>query len=542
MTFKNSIVYINQFFFFIFSQLRKIYLNSNIYNKKISKGDIYEFIYKPSPSLLDCIIKYSKKKNDINDFTFNEIWSKKNLKEKDFKTLHNFFWVFTLDLNSSKEKIQSIISNWIELNHKYNDKIWSTDTLSKRIISWISNSKITYENSSSEYKEKFNEQVKKQINHLIYEIDSSKWIYDKMIGCSAIILTGLAYNNKKILDYGLNLLKKIIKFSFDRENFPKSRNIRQLNFYFKYFILIREWLKESQNEVPEYLDETIFYIGQAYSLIHRNNDRTFLFNGNQITNNFEFGSYLKRLGYNFKNENHEVGGYVILRNNKYTLAMDVGNVPEKKFSRDYQSGPLSFELISNKKKVIVNSGYFQNYKHQLNFISKTTASQSTLSVENHSASKFSRSSNGFYEVDNTIKISDKKVFLENNYWSIEASHDGYFKRFGINHHRKLEFIQDKGKLIGKDIIYKKQKYKSTNFEIRFHLEPETKIMQTQDGKTIYIDLENEGWKFTGKNCNVNFETGLYFGKKNNFVENQNIVISGTVDKNKEEISWELEKI
>ena len=41
--------------------------------------------------------------------------------------------------------------------------------------------------------------------------------------------------------------------------FTKSRNIRQLVFYLKYFILIREWLKDSQNEIPEYLNEKIFY-------------------------------------------------------------------------------------------------------------------------------------------------------------------------------------------------------------------------------------------------------------------------------------------
>ena len=62
MTIKNSLIYINKFFFLISDQFRKIYLNSDIYNKKLSKGNIYNFIYKPSPSLLDCLIKYSKKK------------------------------------------------------------------------------------------------------------------------------------------------------------------------------------------------------------------------------------------------------------------------------------------------------------------------------------------------------------------------------------------------------------------------------------------------------------------------------------------------
>tara|TARA_B100000902_G_C27306885_1_gene915992 strand:+ start:546 stop:2177 length:1632 start_codon:yes stop_codon:yes gene_type:complete len=543
MTLKNSLIYVNQFFFFVSNQFRKIYLNSNIYNKKISKGNINNFIYKPSPSLLDCLIKYSKKKNNINDFSFNEVWSKKNLKEKDFKNLHNFFWLFALDLNSSKNEVQSIILNWIDINSKYHDQSWSIDILSKRIIAWISNSKITYENGNEEYKKKFDELIKRQINHLINEIDRSKRIDDKVIGCSAIILTGLAYDDKKkFLDYGLNLLKKIIKFSFDKNNFPKSRNIRQLNFFLKYFILIREWLKESQNDIPEYLDEIIFYLGQSYNLIHKNVDGSFLFNGNQLIKNFRFENYLKRLGYNFKSESNETGGYIFLKNNKYALAMDVGSPPEKKFSNDYQAGPLSFEFLSNKKKVIINSGYFQNYKHQLNFISKTTACQSTLSIQNHSTVQFNKMSDGSVEVDNTFKINDKKVFTNKDSWLLEASHDGFNKRFGIIHHRKIEFFHEKAKMIGTDKILKKPNFKPSSFEIRFHLDPESKIMKTQDGKTIYIDINNEGWKFTGKNCNINFETGLFFGLKNNFIENQNIVISGTVSKNEQKIIWELEKI
>ena len=83
-------------------------------------------------------------------------------------------------------------------------------------MAWISNSKLTYENSSENYKEKFDGLIQKQINHLINEIDRSKWVDDKMIGCAAIILGGLAYHEKeKFLNYGLNLLKKhILQFHY----------------------------------------------------------------------------------------------------------------------------------------------------------------------------------------------------------------------------------------------------------------------------------------------------------------------------------------
>ena len=61
----------------------------------------------------------------------------------------------------------------------------------------------------------FNRNIKKQVNHLINEINRSKWVNDKMIGCASIILSGLSYRDEKYLNYGLNLLKKIINFSFD---------------------------------------------------------------------------------------------------------------------------------------------------------------------------------------------------------------------------------------------------------------------------------------------------------------------------------------
>ena len=65
MFFKNSSNYFGQFFFFISNYIKNIYLNSNIYNKKISKINDKNLEYKPSPTLLDCLINYEKKKNKI---------------------------------------------------------------------------------------------------------------------------------------------------------------------------------------------------------------------------------------------------------------------------------------------------------------------------------------------------------------------------------------------------------------------------------------------------------------------------------------------
>ena len=543
MIFKSSINFINNSLIFVKKNFHSLYLNSNLYNKKISSFNNHSLEYRPSPSLLDCLIKYDKKKINIENYSLNKIWDNQKLNKKNYNNLNSFFWLFSLDLKSSKKHTQNIILQWIEKNQKYNSKSWEIDIIAKRIIAWISCSNLTYEDGDLNYKEKFNSLVKKQTNHLVNEIEKSEWIDDKMIGCAAIILTGLTYQDKiSYLNSGLNLLKKIIKFSFDNDGFPKSRNIKKLNFYLKYFVLIREWLKESQNEIPEYIDENIYYLGQAYAFIWKNNKKDFLFNGNHETNNVEFDKYLKRLGYNFKNQNNELGGYAILNNKKIGLAMDIGPSPNEKFSSNYQAGSLSFEIISSGKKLICNSGYFQNEKHKLNELSKSTAVHSTLTLDDRSSCKFTKNLGSLSKVSQGLRIIKKNIIFEKNYWKISSAHDGYLKQYGVIHEREIEFYPEQMKFIGHDNIISRNNKKHLKFEIRFHLEPNVKVMKTQDNKSILIDLDSEGWKFKSNDNSINIDNGLYFGKENSFTDNQNLFISGMTNTENQTIKWELTKL
>jgi len=535
-------IHINQFFFNIFNKLRKLYLNSNFYDKKISKVDDKDFIYKPSPYLLSSLIKYQKKKFKIDDFSTDEIWNNKNLNEKEYKRLNNFYWFFSLDLKSSKQTTQSIITKWILNNYKYNHKSWDFDLTAKRIISWLSCHNLTYQECEKKYKDKFNKIIKKQSNHLINEIKKSELLDDKLIGCASIILVGLCYQNEKYyLSFGSSILKKISKLALDNYGFPKSRSIKQLVFYLKYFILIREWFKESQVNIPEHINETIYYLGQGYAFFEKNTGSSFLFNGNNISKNDDFDNYLKKLGYKFKNDNQEFGGYIILRDKKICLIMDVGSTPNLKYTKDYQSGALSFEIISNGKKLITNCGYYKKENSKLNQLSKSTAAQNTLIIDDNSSCKFTKM-NGTFLVKNGLRIIKKETIFEKNYWKINASHDGYQKKYNSIHEREIEFYPEKMSFIGVDKIIKKKTNNNYQFDIRFHVEPNIKLMKTQDNKTILIELNDEGWKFTCDNYDINIDNGLYFGNKNLYSENQNIFITGVSNNQIENIKWEIKKI
>ncbi len=537
----NSLGIFGQFYFNVRESLRSIYQSSNFYEKKISKTFDNNFEYKPSPHLLSSIIKYQNKKYKIEDFAIESIWQN-NLSSKDYEKLNNFFWFFSLDLKSSKRTTQTVIKNWISKNTKYQKKSWEFDLTAKRIISWLSNHQLTYQDSDKEYRSTFNHMIQKQTNHLLNEIKNSNKLENKMIGCAAIILTGLTYKNEKqYLDDGLNLLKNIIKYSIDNQGFPKSRNIRQLIFYLKYFIIIREWFKESQNLIPEYINETIYYLGSSYAFIWQNIKQDIFFNGNFSSENTEFDQYLKRFGYNFKNQINELGGYTILKNKKIILAADIGSSPNKSFSYDYQAGALSFEIFSNNKKLISNAGYYSDKNSKFNKLSRATALHNTLTIEDYSSCNFKKDQISLM-IDKGIKVSNKNIIFENNYWKISGTHDGYLIKFGAIYEREIEFYPEQMKFIGYNKLFRKLANKEIKFDIRFHLDPETKVMKTQDNKSILIETEYEGWKFSCDNFDINIENGLHFGNKNSYKENQNIFISGINNDKEQIIKWEIIKL
>ncbi len=537
----NSFGFLSQLYYGLKNNFKKIYQNSNFYEKKISKTFNSNFQYKPSPHLLSSIIKYQSKKYRIEDFAVDTIWQR-GMNSKDYEKLNNFFWFFSLDLKSSKETTQSIIKNWVKDNGKYNKNTWEFNLTSKRIIAWLSNHQLTYQDSDNEYRLMFDHMIQKQSNHLLSEIKSRYEFENKLIGCSAIILTGLAYKNEtNYLKSGLGILKNIMKSSIDNQGFTKSRNIKQLVFYLKYLIIIREWFKESQNIVPDYIDETIFYLGSSYAFIWKNIGIDIFFNGNYYSKNNDFDQYLRRFGYTFKNEVNELGGYAILKNKKIILAMDVGSSPGKIFSKDYQYGALSFEIFSNQKKLITNSGYFSDKNNKLNKISRSTALHSTLTIEDYSSCSIKKFKNNIV-IYNGLKVLKKNIVYKKNYWKISGSHDGYLRKFGIIHEREIEFYPEQNKFVGYDKIFRKKPNREIKFDIRFHLTPNSKVMKTQDNKSILIELEDEGWKFLCDELDINIDNSLYFGNKNSYNNNQNIFISGMSKKNEQIIKWEIIKL
>ena len=532
-----------------FLSIRNFYFRSSFYNKKLITFVPDRIIYSPSTYLSASLTTISNDFYKITNIAPELLW-KTSVKDKlKFENLHSFLWLTRLDRKNSKIITKEIIKSWIDIFFNYDPNTWEMEITARRIIAWSSNTDITFENSDKIYKENFFLSLIKQSNFLSKNLNNLFYEPSKIICCAAIILSGMIFKENN-LNYkiGIKELEKIIKNYFDDTGFPKSRNPEEVFICIKYLILIREWHKEAQKPIPNFLNEIISKCGNCYALLSCSNNQFPLFNGATEINYKDYDIFLKNLKYKFINKSHEIADLIKIKKKKFEFFIDCGNPPPNTFAKYYQAGCLAFELISNRQKVICNSGYGKYLSPKLSSIGRSTAAHSTLYINDTSSCIFqkNRSINKVYgnSLVHKHKVIKKNYTEDKDFYSIAAAHNGYEKKFGYIHTRSIKISKKEDKIFGLDELKKTKNFSNLlNYFIRFHIYPDTKIVKTMAGNSILISLSNgEGWSLLSETNNFEIEKNIFLGNKRKIINNESISMSGKITGEIISIKWMIERV
>ncbi len=523
--------------------LKKIYFSSDLYNKSLKSNTPRLIHHNPNPFLLSIITDYKEESFKISEIDPNLFWIED--KKKNSKRLHNFFWLNLIDRKTDSKNIKKIIYLWMLRNSKYKKNIWETSSLSARITSWILNIDIILDNANFDFKKNFLDNIISQSNHLKKIIKFEKNYLKKIEIFTALILSGLVFNeyedNYKI---GIKELENLVKNFFDEDGFPLSRNPKDLLFLSRYLIFCKKIIKDAQKYVPEFLENIIEKNITCLNFIKYPDGQLPLFNGSSINFIDQLDEHLK---INIKNKNTKniLGGLFKLKQKNHIVFFDVGEPPKKKFSKSYQSGPLSFEYFLDGVKIISNSGFGDNISNKAELLSRLTACQSTLTLNDTSVNKFERNStiNKVFgnSVKDTFKIYDLDIKNENNLISCSATHNGYEKRFSCTHKREIFFDKKNNHLGGADYIFKKKDGIPVRYAFRFHINPEFTVVKTMGGNSALIQLsKNKSLIFTVIDEALDIEKSIFLGGKK-ILDNTCITINGNLVNKNKSFTWEIKK-
>ncbi len=525
--------------------IKKIYFTTGFYKKTLVSKVPSQFFFFPNPFLMSSFTNYKKFAFQINNLDPNKFWNQ-NYSSKEKKELHNFLWLSSIDRKDNSTTLREIISIWNLNNLKYKSLIWETSVISKRIMSWILNADIILKNSNFEFKRNFIESIVIQTNHLKknlkYEIDHQK----KVEVIAALILSGLVFKEyEENYDLGFNELEKLIQTFFDEEGFPITRSPYDLLVLTKYFLLIKEVVKDAQKYIPDYLDKIIEKNLECLKQITTPLNTLPLFNGSVEDDLTNFYDYIDHFKIKIKKPKKNLGGIHVLKNKKDVIYFEAGNPPKKNFSSNYQSGPLSFEYFCDDNKIITNSGFGINISDKARLLSRFTSSQSSLCINDTSIVGFEKNNimNKAYGylIKRDFKILDLEYKNDINETQVGAGHDAYLKNFGCIHKRKLSIDKITNKIIGQDKILQKKVNSKIKYDVRFHLYPGLTAVKTIGGNTLLIQInKNKALLFSSKEKNLKIEKSIFFGGYK-VLDNYCIVISGTMDNEEKTIDWEIIK-
>ena len=520
---------------------KKIYFSSRNYNKSLETKTPQQVYYNPNPFLLSIITSYNDQSFKISEIDPNVFWLEE---KKDVQSMHSFFWLNLINRKTDHKNLKKIIYIWMLKNSNYSKEIWETSTLSARIISWILNIDIILSNSTFDFRKNFLNCIVSQTNHLKNNIKFEKDFSKKIQILTTIILTGLVFKEyDKNFDFGLRELETLVKDFFDKDGFPFSRNPNDLIFFSKYLIFCKEIIKDSQKYIPEFLEEIIEKNLKCIHFIKTPNNQMPLFNGANLTKFNQIEKYLE----SFKpdNKNNNLGGLYKVKHKNHFLFMDIESPPQKKFSKSYQSGPLSFEYFVDGIKIITNSGFGNLISKKIEKLSRLTACQSTLTINDTSITRFEKSEmiNKVFgnSIQNSFKSFDHSSINASDLIGCSASNNGYEKKFGCIHKRELYINKESSFLKGVDHIYKAKDGYPIRYAFRFHINPELNVVKTMSGSSALIQIsKNKSLIFNVNNENLEIEKSIFLGEKK-IIDGTCITISGNLVNKNKILNWEIKK-
>ncbi len=539
------------FFYFLairinlLKNLKKIYFSTNKYKVSLITKRPQKIDFFPNTFHFSCFTNYENFSFKVRDVSSENFWDQTKNK-KDENKLNEFLWLNLIDRKTDNAIIRKILTIWIEKNQKINTRAWKTSVTCKRVLSWMFNANLVINSTNKSFQNIFFESMVIQINHLKLNYKFEKSPEKKIEIISAIIISGLFFKEFfENFNFGVKELEKIKNNFFDIDGFPLTRNPYDLLIFCKHFILIKECTKDAQKYVPDFLDEIIEKNLSCLKKITTPDKKIPLFNGSIESNLNDFYNYIDKLNIKSKLLKKNVGCLEILKNKKEFILFDVGEPPNKSLSKNYQSGPLSFEYYNEKEKIITNCGFGLNISPKAAFLSRLTSAQSTLCLNDTSIVKFERNKilNSAFgtSINGTFKIFEKGHHETDEEITSYASHNAYVQKFGYIHKRTICVKKNNSDVVGYDDLIHKKNNSKVNYVIRFHLNPGLDASLTIGGKSVLIKLKkNKSILFLCDQGIISVEKSIYLGGTK-ILNNLCISLSGSVNSENKTINWRIKK-
>jgi uncharacterized heparinase superfamily protein len=237
-------------------------------------------------------------------------------------------------------------------------------------------------------------------------------------------------------------------------------------------------------------------------------------------------------------------GFQRLAGGATVVVADCAPPPASRLARGGCASTLAFELSDGPQRIIVNCGGDRPWAalpHAISEALRTSAAHSTLVL----ADSNSTAIHGDGSLGKGVTLVELDRQEQETASRIEATHDGYVRRLGLQHRRKLALSSDGKELGGEDVLLPSGARKATGtigIALRFHLAPGVEATATADGLGALLRIDGGPlWQFRCRGGSLAIEESIWIDGAGRPASTSQLVMTGETPAGGTSISWALKR-
>lgn len=467
------------------------------------------------------------------------------------RALLGFGWLRHLraaDSEIARARARTLIDDWISVQGRYRGPSWDAEVTARRIISWISHSPLILEGADRAHYRRFMRSLSRQVRYLKRATQNAPEGMPKLTCIIALNFAGLCIS-------GFPRLQSQASTWFDEELVHQiladgghiSRDPNSIVELLLDLLPLRQTFTASNIPPSSALLNAIDRMMPMIRFFRHGDGSFALFNGMSATAADTLATVLAyddTHGKPIGNALHS--GYQRLDAANTVIIVDSGSPPPADVSDHAHAGCLSFEMSSGAARIIVNCGRPMIDNQDWQRAARTTAAHSTVSIEDTSSCTFSENDRLEQLAGILIVAGPKHVTVKRNERDdeimLDMAHDGYGPAFGVIHERIMSLSKSGQTLKGRDNFVSRRANTNPAFAVRFHLHPDVKVAQVQNGDALLLTLTNEEiWAFTAEGAKITLEESVFLSEPHGARPSSQIVLYGRTAHQKS-VAWVIHRV
>ena len=462
--------------------------------------------------------------------------------------LNSFAWLRDLSTVAARAQgapvAERLMRMWLAQHaDTVSDPAWRPDILGRRIMFWIAHAPLILSSADLIYRSKVLNTLARGARHLDRSADKAAPGPRRMAAWSGVVTAGLLIpGGDPRRSFGEAGLARAINASLSSDGGVVSRSpLGQVDALMT-LTMLRAAYAARRSDPPPSLEEALTrMVPPLLAVCH----------GDRATGSWQGGGPISASmvdavvgATNVRTRplrQPREWGYQRIVAGSTLLVMDAAPPPIARMVEGGCASTLAFELSDGPSRLVVNCGGARTANVALPAALmeglRTTAAHSTLTVGDSNSTALLRDGvlgRGVSEVE-LVRQETESVSR------IEASHDGYVRRFGFAHRRAISVGLDGRDVRGEDMLLpsgRRRAAPGTAFALRFHLAPSVEVSPTPDGLAAMLRMPNDVlWQFRCRGAMLEVEESVWIDADGRPHPTEQLVVTGTAPAGGINVSW-----